>query len=242
MLYNYNLSYWLPWLNFYTETMVLQIFIISSLTLFLYATITYYALIYMLVYIILISVFLAYYNLEVLSGFLLVVEFTAFFVMVLFLLALNFEGRLTNKNLNLLNFLWLLPGSYLFFLSSFSKPVSLENLNALYCWDDFYEDLAEDYMNDIVGLFLSYYSFNSFLFFLFGLLLFFATLVCVNLFKIIRVQTQEHLVSFQYVFKFFKDLLSFDFLRKQTSYNQTARCSGTRLVRLKKKSKNVAKK
>ena len=52
----------------------------------------------MFLFILIMGIFLAYYNLEVLSGFLLVVEFTAFFVIILFLLALNFEGKLLNRD------------------------------------------------------------------------------------------------------------------------------------------------
>ena len=102
-------------------------------------------------------------------------------------------------------------------------------------------DFNDDIINDIAGLYLSFYNFNGVLFFFFGLLLFFATLVCVNLFRVVRTRTQEHLVSMQYVFKFFKDLVSFDFLRKQGLTNQNQHRPVTRLVRFKKK-KNVTKK
>lgn len=95
-------------------------------------------------------------------------------------------------------------------------------------------------MNDVFGLYLSYYNFNGVLFFLFGLMIFSATLTCVNFFKILRVKTQEHLVTLQYVYNFFRDLVSFDFLRKQNLSNQTRRKPATRLVR--SRPKNVTKK
>ena len=95
-------------------------------------------------------------------------------------------------------------------------------------------------MNDIFGLYLSYYNFNGFLFFLFAFLIFVATLTCVNFFKILRIKTQEHLVTFKYVFDFFKDLLNFEFLRKQNATNQTRRRPATRLVR--SRPKNASKK
>jgi hypothetical protein len=78
------------------------------------------------------GVFLAYYNLEVLTGFLLVVEFTAFFVVILFLLALNFEGKLSNTYLLPTFYASILILGYLFFVCSFSKPASLDFLNATY--------------------------------------------------------------------------------------------------------------
>ena len=64
--------------------------------------------------------------------------------------------------------------------------------------------------------------------------------MCVTLFRVVRTRTQEHLVSMQYVFNFFKDLVNFEFLRKQGMTNQTRRRSVTRLVRFKQK--NVTKK
>ena len=95
-------------------------------------------------------------------------------------------------------------------------------------------------MNDVFSLYLSYYSFNGFLFFLFALLIFIATLTCVNFFKILRVKTQEHLVTLQYVYNFFQDLLNFEFLRRQNLTNQSRRKPVTRLVR--SRPKNVTKK
>lgn len=94
-------------------------------------------------------------------------------------------------------------------------------------------------MNDILGLFLSYYSFNSPLFFLFACLIFIATLVCINLLRAIRVYSQQSTISMEYIFKFFKDLVGFDFLRKQNMTQQNKRKSVTRIVRFKKP--NVAK-
>lgn len=235
-----NLLAWFPWLNFYTENAILQLLLLFALLLFSLATTLYYAAVYMFLFILLTGVFLAYYNLEVLTGFLLVVEFTAFFVIILFLMALNFESKLANVDHTLLTYAIILFLSYLFFFFTFSKPDSLDFLNATYYWDDYYADLQDDVMNDVFGLYLSYYNFNGVLFFLFGLMIFSATLTCVNFFKILRVKTQEHLVTLQYVYNFFRDLVSFDFLRKQNLSNQTRRKPATRLVR--SRPKNVTKK
>lgn len=232
--------FWFPWLNFYTENVLLQFVIVLTIFLFITAATLYYAAIYLLLFVFLAGVFLIYYNLEVLTGFLFVLELTAFFIIILFLLALNFTGRLPNKD-NFgakcgMGFIIL----YLFFFYAFSKPASLEILNATHHWDDYYDAISDDIMNDIFGLYLSYYFFNSFIFFLFGFLIFIASLICINLFLVIRRTAQERAVSFKYVFDFFKDLLAFEFLRKQSSSNQTRRKGTTRLVR--KKKKNVTKK
>lgn len=239
-LNGFTLFFWFPWLNFYSEVVLLQVTMIVALYMFLSSTNLYYLTIYMLLNIFLSGIFLAFYNLEVLTGFLFVVEITAFFIIILFLLTLNFEGSLLNKSKNFMVFSFALLAVYLFFLTIFTRHHGIAFLNAVNCWDDYYEALSNEIMNDIFGLYLSYYSFNSPLFFLFACLIFFATLVCISLLRAIRVHSQENIISMEYIFKFFKDLVGFDFLRKQNMSQQNKRKSVTRIVRFKKS--NAAKK
>ena len=96
------------------------------------ASTLYYATVYMFLFILLNGIFLAYYNLEVLTGFLLVIEFTAFFIIILFLLALNFENLLPNTDKTLTTYVSILFIAYLFFFFSFSKFARMELLNASY--------------------------------------------------------------------------------------------------------------
>lgn len=233
-LSGFSIIYWFPWLNFYSECLILQLIMIISLYLFITSSNLYYLTVYMLLNIFLMGVFLAFYNLEVLTGFLLVVELTAFFIIVLFLLTLNFEGSLVNRSKSFASFSFVLLFAYLFFLFIFTRHHTPTFLNAIEHWDDYYEALNNDIMNDIFGLYLSYYSFNSPLFFLFGCLIFLATLVCISLLRAIRVYSQQNIVSMEYIFKFFKDLVGFDFLRKQNMTQQNKRRAVTRLVKFKK--------
>lgn len=230
------LSLWFPWLNFYSENIILQLLWFISFLLFISANTLYYSASYMLLIIIINGVFLAYYNLEVLTGFLLVVELTVFFIIILFLLALNFDGKLSNKIEKIIYYCFSLIFIYLFFFYSFSKPVSLEFLNANYYLDNYYHDINDDIMNDLFGLYLSYYDFNGVLFFIFSLLIFITSISTINLFKIIKIKTQEHLLTFQYIFDFFKDLLMFNFLRKQNMGRQVRRKASTRFVHTKRKN------
>lgn len=232
---------WFPWLNFYSETVLLQFLIVAGLYLFVTSTNLYYLTLYLFLNILFLGVLLAYYNLEVLTGFLFVVETTAFFIIILFLLTLNFEGSLFNKSKSFVIFSVALPILYIFFLHIFTRHQGLGSLNAINYWDDYYEALANEIMNDIFGLYMSYYSFNSPLLFLFACLILFATLVCISLLRAIRVHSQQSIVSMEYIFKFFKDLIGFDFLRKQNMNQQNKRRSVTRIVRFKKKP-NAAKK
>lgn len=238
-LLGFNLLVWFPWLNFYSEVVLLQLLIITAIYLFITSSSLFYLAIYLLLNVFLLGVFLAFYNLEVLTGFLFVVEITAFFIIILFLLTLNFEGALINRSKNFIVFSVVLLGAYLLFLYVFTRHIAMNFLNAVTHWDDYYESLNNEIMNDIFGLYLSYYNFNSPLFFMFGCLIFIATLVCINLLRAIRVQSQQNTVSMEYIFKFFKDLVGFEFLRKQNMSNQNRRRPVTRIVRFKKQ--NVAK-
>jgi hypothetical protein len=88
-------------------------------------------------------------------------------------------------------------------------------------------------MNDIFGLFLSYYYFNSLLFFLFGLLIFLATIICINLLNFSKQNSMDSLSLNLKVFNFFKDFLSFEFLRKQNLFYQNLKKPAARVIRKK---------
>lgn len=235
-----NIAVWFPWLNFYSESFFLQFLIIIFLFFFLNSINLYYMAINLLTLIFLVGIFLAYYNLEVLTGFLLVVELTAFFVIILFLLSVNFEVITKNNVFSFFSFSFFIVLFYCLFLFFEFRVDNLNFLNGINYWDDYYESLNNTVMNDIFGLYLSYYFINSFLFFLFTMLIFVASLVCIILVKSSKASLYNSTLSLSYVFDFFKDLLAFDFLRKQNMNYQNKRKSATRLVKFKKL--NVAKK
>jgi hypothetical protein len=76
---------------------------------------------------------LALYNLEVLTGFLFVVELTAVLVLVLFVLALNFEGRTSQATQALYWGYALLVAVFALLLHMFTRPVDFKGLNTLDC-------------------------------------------------------------------------------------------------------------
>ena len=235
-----NITVWFPWLNFYSESFFLQFLIIVFFFFFLNSVNLYYMSINLLTLIFLLGIFLAYYNLEVLTGFLLVVELTAFFIIILFLLSINFEVITKNNIFSFFSFSFFIVLFYCIFLCFEFRVDSLNFLNGINYWDDYYESFNNTVMNDIFGLYLSYYFVNSFLFFLFTMLIFIASLVCIILVKSSKSSLYNSTLSLSYVFDFFKDLLAFDFLRKQNMNYQNKRKSTTRLVKFKKL--NVAKK
>lgn len=177
---------------------------------------------------------LALYNLEVLTGFLFVVELTAVLVLVLFVLALNFEGRTSQATQALYWGYALLVAVFALLLHMFTRPVDFRGLNMLDCWDDYYEAIGDRVNNDLAGLYLCYYQANITLFIIFAFIIFFASLVCVNLAALSRIGVQQSLQPLQDVFNFVRDLLAFDFRRKQNLVQQQRRRSVTRFVKFAK--------
>jgi len=240
MILTFIINYfWFPWINFYSESFFLQLLSLVILYFFITSVNLYYSAVSMFFFIVLFSIILAYYNLEVLSGFLLVTEFTAFFIVILFLLSLNFDTL--NKN----NFFYsifvfsIFFSCFMFFLFFEYRVDSFNFLNGVNYWDDYYEAISNLIMNDIFGLYLSYYYLNSFMFLIFMFLIFIASLICILIVKTSKISLYNSMLSFNYVFNFFKDLVAFDFLRKQNMNYQNNKKPTTKLVKYKKL--NVAK-
>ena len=115
-----NLLLWFPWLNFYSESFFLQLLIVVTFYYFISSTNLFYASFTLFTFILLLSIFLAYYNLEVLTGFLLVIEFTAFFIILLFLLSMNFESLIKS---NVFSFYFLITNFNKFNFSKYFKNI-----------------------------------------------------------------------------------------------------------------------
>lgn len=225
---------WFPWLNFYTEDVLMQNIFVITFLIFLKSRNSYYLLSYFLIIVFNWSIIIANYNLEVLTGFILVVELTAFLVLLLFLLSINYEGKF-NNNKNSLFVGWFLSFVFfsLFFFLHF-RPFFFKALNPISYWDDYYEALNNLSMNDLTGLYLFYYSSHIPLFIVFTFLIFIASLICVNIGVIAKVQVKQSLQPLKDIFNFMKDLISFDFRRTQKTHHQQKRKSTTRFVSSKK--------
>lgn len=221
---------WFPWLNFYTEDLLMQNIFILIFFLLLNSRNSYYLLSYFLVIVFNWAVIMANYNLEVLTGFLLVVELTAFLVLLLFLLSINYEGKF-NNNKNSLFVGWFFSMLFfLFFLFLQFRPYFFKSLNPISHWDDYYDALNTESMNDLTGLYLFYYSSHIPIFILFTFLIFVASLICVNIGIVSKVQVKQSVQPLRDIFNFMKDLLAFNFKRTQNSHYQQKRKATTRFV------------
>lgn len=199
----------------------------------------YFSLFYLFIIFFYFGIFLSIYNLELFTAFLWLTECVIIFVSILFLFYLNVYGNVNRTNLIVFSFKYYgLFFSFLVFSFMYIFPSELEffipiELNSLVSWDDYYEALWNNKMNDLFGLYLSYYTINSFEFLVVGLLLLIASLICVNLNKFNRNIKSNNYYELTSLFDFFDDFVKFIFMRKQNLVDQEISSSSTRMFKKK---------
>lgn len=229
----------MDWLNFFNEIFLLQFIIIYVLYLIFFTNNLYFSLFYLFFQFFLFGLFLAFFNLELFTAFLWLTECVIVFITILFLFYLNVFGDKIKINFFFFSFKFF--GCFiglLFILNVYNYPYEFElflplNFKLNYLIEDFYESLFNDKLNDFFSLFLGYYVFNSFELILIGLLLLFASLVCVNLNKFNSNLRLNNYYDFFVIFDFFEDFLNFTFLRKQNLNDQTIQPVSIRFVKKK---------
>jgi len=88
-------------------------------------------------------------------------------------------------------------------------------------------------MNDLFGIYISYYLINSFEFMVIGLLLLIASLVSVNLNKFNRTIKANNYYDLLTLFDFFDDFVKFIFMRKQNLVDQEISSTSTKMFKKK---------
>lgn len=88
-------------------------------------------------------------------------------------------------------------------------------------------------MNDLFGIYISYYVINSFEFIVIGLLLLVASVVSVNLNKFNRNIKANNYYELITLFDFFEDFVKFVFMRKQNLVDQAISSTSTRMFKKK---------
>ena len=201
----------------------------------------YFSLFYLFIIFFYLGIFLSIYNLELFTAFLWLTECVIIFVSILFLFYLNVYGNINKMNLIVFSFkyyglfLTFLIFSFIYIFPSeieFYIPIELNNISI---WDDYYEALWNNKMNDLFGLYLSYYTINSFEFIIVGLLLLIASLICVNLNKFNRNIKSNNYYELISMFDFFDDFVKFIFMKKQNLVDQEISSSSTRVFKKKLK-------
>lgn len=162
-------------------------------------------------------------QLELFTAFLWLVECSVLFVFLLLLFFLNVKGfsNFSSIHFNLFYFkciviyLLLLVSLYYGDVDSFSM---IDFTYALV--DNYYEFIYNSIFNDLFGFYLSYYLFNAFEFLVVGFLLLIGSVICVNLYSVVKAAAHQNYTRLLHIFNFFDDFLSFSFLRKQNLIKQ----------------------
>lgn len=193
----------------------------------------FYSCVYFFFSFILNGIFLVYFNLEFLCGFLLVVEFTVFFIFILFFFYFSSNSIFfLKKNYIFYVFIYIF---FFFFISLnwFNYDFNLNILNNFFIWDDFFEFFNFNIMNELNSFFFNFYFFNSFYFILFSILIFFTTIVCILIFNLTKKKSFKEISNFFNFFDNIRSIFNFNFLRKQNLNFQNLRKPVNRLVKKK---------
>lgn len=199
----------------------------------------YFILFYLFIVFFYFGIFLSLYNLELFTAFLWLTECVIVFVSILFLFYLNVYGNINKNNIIIYSFkyygifIFFLLFTFVFIFPSELEGFIFEELQIYFYWDDYYEALFNNKMNDLFGLYLSYYYINSFEFLIVGFLLLVASLVSVNLNKFNKNIKSNNYYELLTLFDFFDDFVKFIFMRKQNLVDQNISSSSTRVFKKK---------
>lgn len=207
----------------HAEYILLQFCILYTLFNMLKNNNVFYSLFYLFIQTLYFGLVLALNQTELFTGFLWTVEYVVIFIFLLMFFYINAQGDFqklnlffykNNNYLLIIIFIMLYP-FYLCYNFKFADTFYLITI-----WDDFYESYNNSNMNDFVGLYLSYFFFNSLEYILIALLLFFGSVLCVNLFRLTKVLKFKNYNNFLKTFKFYRTFTHASFMRKQHMHKQ----------------------
>jgi hypothetical protein len=166
--------------------------------------------------------YLAFFQVELFTAFLWLIECSVLFIFLLLLFFLNIKGSFSVFSIMLYKILFLM--CFILFIVTYSysgasifAPFSLEGFNLI---ENYFEAVYNNITNDFYGFSIVYYFLNVVEFLEIGFLLLIGSVVCVNLHQIGKnTRTQSYFNTFL-VFNFFVDFLGFSFLRKQNIIKQ----------------------
>jgi hypothetical protein len=224
-------------LYFNLEVFILQILLLIFLFYCFNSDNIFYTLLYTFLLFFFIGVFLCFFQLVVFTAFLWLIELTIIFVFILIIFYLNFKGYYNKLN-SKLSFLKKISFFLFYFLICLlynydSENTISYNLIPIYIYDDFYESFKNTNMNDLQLLLISYYYFNSLEYLIISLILFLGSILCINIFKINKIEPINNVYNFISNFDFFKKNISFYLLRKQNVFFQNLSKPSTRVTKKK---------
>ena len=181
------------------------------------------------------GVYLAFFQVELFTAFLWLIECSVLFIFLLLLFYLNVKGSFSVVNINL--YMLLIIVIFVLFVvvicysgSSVFSAFSLELFNIV---ENYYEATYNNVTNDFYGFSIIYYFLNIVEFLEVGFLLLIGSVVCVNLHQTSKnIRAQSYSNTFL-IFNFFGDFLGFNFLRRQNLLKQSNTKAAVKLFKKK---------
>jgi len=233
---------WEPFVNFFSDIVLIQ-FILTLVSTVFISTINVYKILFNLfIYILFIGIYLNLIQLDVIVGFLWVLEITIIFCSTIVLLFLNSD--LSNKYTQNFNsyFKFLFFFILFIFLCIHIENTDLNMYNNFISsdiWEDFYLSVGVEYLNDLTSLFYSFYLLNSFAYIVIGVSLFISSLIIINLNKIQKSNKNFNDLRFFGIFDIFKNFIETLYLRKQDLTKQNIRNSNIKIFKKNDTKRNA---
>jgi len=238
-LYIILTTFWYPlhWFSF--DFLILEILILYFYFLLFFEKNTYNMCFYSFILFLLFGIFMCFIQVDVMVGFFWLSELTIFFVFLVTLISINTGVLLTKSSFFYKNIYFF--GLFSFFLTLFILPISSVSGNFVFSTNvedfyiDFYESLQNYFKTDLFGLFLTYYSTNSFEFLAAMFLILIVSMIIVQLNSFISIfQNRKNFNDFYFI-SFFSEFFDFFFLRRQDLGKQTRTKPSYKYFQRKKK-------
>lgn len=220
------------------ESFLIQLILLYSLYNITTSVNLYNVLMYVIVIIFIFGVYLSFYNMEMFTAFLWLTEVVVLLVCLFLLFTVSPSGKTQSLNKNVFEY----KNIAVFIVSVFNSYgyttwySSDNNYNLaieIYLYDDYYEALYNNIMNDLYGLYIGFYFINSVEFILVTLLLLIGSVVAVKLNKFLIIGKIKAYPTYFSLFNFVKETFNFLFLRKQNLTDQQNGYSSTRVFKKK---------
>lgn len=185
----------------------------------------FYTVLYILIIVIVSSCFLGFFQLDLFSAFLLLVEIVVVFVSFMLVFYVVNYDNINTTNLKLFFTQYSISSLWSFNILPIVIPAEPEfylpiHFNINYLWVDFYEALNNEILNDFFGIMVGFYNVISFEFILIGVILLVGTVICVKLNWNWQTQRLHNYNPFLNLMDFFSDLVKFSIGRRQNLLNQ----------------------
>lgn len=232
-----NLNWW-PWLNLLNDFFICFLILFYLLFIFYTSQNLFYVVFYLFLIILNFGILLCLHQAELFTGFLWTIECVIIFALLLLLFFFKTTGTFFKILQSVYFYMYSVIMVFGLIAQYYSTTIQLVeftpallNTNDLY--DNYYESLLNNNVNDFMSFLLSYYTYNSLELVIVGILILIASLICVNLNKLIQKSKIQNFSEFLTIFNFFKNYVVFSFMRQQNLTTQFTTSTSTRVFKKK---------